>query len=87
MARRFHSTGNRSSIRGRWLLDRPVKPGDDSIAGAMPAEKMLAPHHLSGTIAVTSTSTIIPGHASCTMLRSVWAGGGVVPKVSERHLP
>ena len=42
---------------------------------------MIGIPHLSGTIAVTSTSTIIPGHASCTMLRSVWAGGGVAPRV------
>src|SRR5258706_15242011 len=34
-----------SSIPGRWLLDRPVKPGDDSIIGCQTHRKMfLRPH-------------------------------------------
>jgi hypothetical protein len=28
-----------SSIHGRWLLDRPVKPGDDSTKTGQPIEK------------------------------------------------
>jgi len=30
-----------SSIHGRWLLDRPVKPGDDSTEAGRPNRKML----------------------------------------------
>src|SRR5713101_8141882 len=29
-----------SSIHGRWLLDRPVKPGDDSTEAGQPNRKM-----------------------------------------------
>ena len=39
------------------------------------------------TMAVTSTSTIIPGQASWLMVRSVWAGSGLLPNASTRHLP
>jgi hypothetical protein len=46
-----------------------------------------APRYFSGTIAVTSTSTIMPGQASWTILSSVCAGGGVAPNTSARHLP
>jgi hypothetical protein len=30
-----------SSTHGRCLLDRPVKPGDDSMVGCQPNRKML----------------------------------------------
>jgi hypothetical protein len=30
-----------SSIRGRWLLERPVKPGDDSTELGQRSRKML----------------------------------------------
>ena len=43
--------------------------------------------YLSGTTAVTSTSTIMPGHANWLIVSSVWAGIGVVPNTSDRHLP
>ena len=37
--------------------------------------------YFTGTIAVTSTSTIMPGQASWLMVRRVWTGIGVVPNV------
>ena len=39
------------------------------------------------TTAVTSISTIIPGQASWLIVSSVWAGSGLLPNASTRHLP
>jgi hypothetical protein len=82
-----HTAPARTSLSNRACPDMTFSEPDrtDIIIPCMPAVKLI--HLSSGTIAVTSISTIMPGHASWLIVSSVCAGIGVVPKVSVRHLP
>src|SRR5215468_6015680 len=42
---RKHPISMQSSIPSRWLLDRPVKPGDDSLERSKPIGKYAQPSH------------------------------------------
>jgi tripartite-type tricarboxylate transporter receptor subunit TctC len=60
---------------------------NDVIAGHVMLTSVVTSRYFNDTIAVASISTSMPGHASWLMVSSVWAGIGVAPKVSWRHLP
>jgi len=77
-----HSTSLRSAA-----LPEDGEGEDPTLPSPSSGREKKHPAYFTGTIAVTSTSTIMPGYANCTMLRSVLAGGGVAAKISERHLP
>jgi poly(3-hydroxybutyrate) depolymerase len=88
----LHAIASRKTSHTGWRPSRAPTPGACSMGLKRPRRAAASkggspPLHFSGTMAVTSTSTIMPGHASWVMLSSVWAGGGFTPNASERHLP
>jgi len=68
-----------SSIPGLWLLDRPVKPGDDSTQVGQPIEIRSDIHH--GVIALPGLATIFPRHAGVALLSH---SGPILPLRVER---